>query len=94
MVLGLPDRCGNKVREVIVIDAGATATPVRRPRRCGEPADGREVQALALVSGGSAHEACKDRWHVEDVRYRAADALSPDALADEAEVTIRGEPPP
>jgi hypothetical protein len=47
-----------------------------------------------FADGTVAHHACHERAEVERITVRAANALSPEALADEAEPTIRGEPPP
>jgi hypothetical protein len=65
--------------------------PGDRCRRCGETVDGRSFQVLAFADGSAAHEACEDRWRAEGVVRRAGNASTPEALADEAELTIRGE---
>ncbi len=44
-----------------------------------------------FVDGTGAHHACHERAEVERIRARAANAMTPAALADEAEVTARGE---
>jgi hypothetical protein len=44
-----------------------------------------------LADDTAAHHACHKRPEVERVRRRAAHALAPGALADEAELTVRSE---
>ncbi len=46
---------------------------------------------VMFADGSEAHHACRERAEVERVRARAGNALSVLALADEAEVTVRGE---
>ena len=48
---------------------------------------------VMVADGTGAHHACHERAEVERLRARAANALSSEVLADEAEVTIRGELP-
>jgi hypothetical protein len=47
-----------------------------------------------LADGTALHHGCAERFHVERIRRRAENASSPEALADEAELTVRGEPLP
>jgi hypothetical protein len=47
-----------------------------------------------FAGSGAAHEACEERWRDEDLVRRAGNALPPETLADEAELTARGEPLP
>jgi hypothetical protein len=44
-----------------------------------------------FADGTGAHHACHERAEVERIRRRAANAVSPAALADEAEVAVRGK---
>ena len=61
-------------------------------RRCGGAIDDRGVRAwIPFADNTAAHLECEDAWYVEDVMRRARNALSPETLADEAEVTMRGE---
>jgi hypothetical protein len=46
---------------------------------------------VMFADGTGAHHACHERAEVERIRARAANAMMPAALADEAEVTARGE---
>jgi hypothetical protein len=60
-------------------------------RHCGEVMDWPAPVGRMFADGTAAHHACHERTEVEHIRARAANALSAEALADEAEVTIRGE---
>ena len=46
---------------------------------------------VVFADGTAAHHACYERAEVERIERRAANAVSPEALADEAEVKLRGE---
>jgi hypothetical protein len=59
-------------------------------RYCGRLIDWRN-EGLVFADGTGAHVACEDRRHAELARRQAARALTPDALADPAELMIRGE---
>ncbi len=66
----------------------------RACRRCGGAIVDRGPDAWApFADGTAAHMTCEDAWEVERLRARAGNALSPEALADEAEVTARGAAP-
>ena len=60
-------------------------------RHCGEVMDWPAPVGRMFGDGTAAHHACHERAEVERIRARAANALSAEALADEAEVTVRGE---
>ena len=60
-----------------------------RCRHCGEPLDWRRAGPRAFADGLSAHHGCYEA----DAMRRAELARTPDALADEAEITLRGELP-
>jgi hypothetical protein len=59
-------------------------------RCCGGLIDWRR-DGVAFADGTAAHVLCEDRWHAELARRQAARALTPEALADPAELMIRGE---
>jgi hypothetical protein len=63
-------------------------------RHCGEVMNWPGSVGRTFADGTGAHHACHERAEVARIRARAANALSPEALGDEAEVTIRGEPLP
>jgi hypothetical protein len=66
-----------------------------RCRCCGEPIVWSRPGAIAFADGGSAHVACYERAEAARIRAAARRAVeSPDALADEAELTAHGEPLP
>jgi hypothetical protein len=70
-----------------------TGDPGARCRYCGEPIAWPAAIGLVFADGTAAHPACAERAEVERIRRRAANANTPDALADEAEVMLRpGEP--
>jgi hypothetical protein len=74
-----------------------TATPPdpTRCRRCGAPVDWTRPGGVAFADGGSAHVRCHDEAEVARLVAVAERAVrSSDALADEAELTTRGEPLP
>ncbi len=60
-------------------------------RHCGEVMNWPAPVGVMFADGSGAHHACHERAEVERVRARAGNALSVLALADEAEVTVRGE---
>lgn len=60
-------------------------------RHCGEVMGWPGPVGRMFGDGTAAHHACRERAEVERIRARAANALSAEALADAAEVTIRGE---
>jgi hypothetical protein len=60
-------------------------------RHCGQPMGWPRPVGIVLADGTAAHHACAEWAEVERIRRRGENALSPDALADEAEVTVRGE---
>jgi hypothetical protein len=60
-------------------------------RHCGEVMDWPVPVGRMFADGTGAHHACRERAEVERIRARAANALSAETLADEAELTIRGE---
>jgi hypothetical protein len=67
----------------------------RACRRCGGAIADRGRDAwLPFADGTAAHLTCEDAWDLERLRARAANALSPAALADGAELVARGEPLP
>jgi hypothetical protein len=49
---------------------------------------------IILADGTALHHGCAERFHVERIRRLAENAFSPDAMADEAELTLQGEPLP
>jgi hypothetical protein len=64
-------------------------------RHCGGQLDHALTGALPFVVGDGRHEfahvACYETAEVARLRARAGNATSPPALADEGEVTMRGE---
>ena len=60
-------------------------------KHCGEVMDWPAPVGRMFGDGTAAHHACHERAEVELIRARAANAVTPEALADEAETTIRGE---
>jgi hypothetical protein len=63
-----------------------------RCKRCSEPIKDRGPRAwVPFADGTAAHDDCETRWHVEDRLRRGRAMFSPEVLADEAEVTLRGE---
>ena len=63
-----------------------------RCRCCGDPVVWSRSGAVAFADGGSAHVACYEQAEAARIRAAAHRAVeSPDARADEAEVTVRGE---
>jgi hypothetical protein len=62
-----------------------------RCRRCGGWIENRRPGWLAFGDATVAHVVCEDRWHAELARRQAAGAFTPEALADPAELMIRGE---
>jgi hypothetical protein len=50
-----------------------------------------EAVGVVFGDGTAAHHACDERAEREHIRQRAENAISPEALGDEAELTIRGE---
>ncbi len=60
-------------------------------RHCGEVMNWPSPVGVMFADGTGAHHACHERAEVERIRARAANAMMPAALADEAEVTARGE---
>jgi hypothetical protein len=65
-----------------------------RCRFCGATLGWSQPGALAFADGSAAHVACADRAEVARLLAAGKRAVeSPDALADEAEVTLRGELP-
>jgi hypothetical protein len=61
---------------------------------CREPMGWPGPSGVVFADGTAAHHACYERTEVERVRRQAGNALSPDALADEAVLCVRGEPLP
>jgi len=62
-----------------------------RCRRCSGRIEDRRPGWLAFADGTAAHVACEDRWERECVGRHA---FWPEAIAEEAGVTIRREPLP
>ena len=60
-------------------------------RHCGEAMGWPGPVGITFADGTAAHLGCHDRAEVERYRRRAANATTPAVLADEAEVTVRGE---
>jgi hypothetical protein len=60
-------------------------------KHCGEAMNWPAPVGRIFGDGTGAHHACHERAEVTRIRARADNALSPAALADEAEVTVRGE---
>ena len=60
-------------------------------RHCGDRLNWPGPVGVTFADGTGAHHACHERAEVDRVRARAANALSAEALADEVEVTVRGE---
>ena len=60
-------------------------------RHCGEAMDWPGPVGRMFADGTGAHHACHERAEVERIRARAANAVSPEALGDAAELTVRGE---
>jgi hypothetical protein len=46
---------------------------------------------VVFADGSAAHHACDEHAELARIRHRAAGAFTPEALADEAELTARGE---
>jgi hypothetical protein len=46
---------------------------------------------VVLADGTALHHRCSELFHIERMRRRAENAFSADAMADEAELCIRGE---
>ena len=63
-------------------------------RHCGGLIEDLRPGWLAFGDGTAAHLGCHDRAEVERIKARAAKALSREAVADPAELTVRGEPLP
>jgi hypothetical protein len=67
----------------------------RACRRCGRAVGpGRAADRARFADGTASHEGCEDHWRVADAVRRARHALTPEALADPAELVVRGEAPP
>jgi hypothetical protein len=49
---------------------------------------------VILGDGTALHQRCSETFHVERIRRLARNTHSPDAMADEAELTAGGEPLP
>ena len=60
-------------------------------KHCGEVMDWPGPVGRMFGDGTGAHHACHERAEVKRIRVKAANALSAEALADPAEVTIRGD---
>ena len=60
-------------------------------RHCGEPMGWPRPVGLTLGDGTALHHRCAELFEVDRVKSRAANALTPAALVDEAELTARGE---
>ena len=60
-------------------------------RHCGEVMGWPAPVGVMFADGTGAHHGCHERSEVERIRRRAANAATPAALRDPAEVTIRGE---
>ncbi len=60
-------------------------------RHCGGLIEDLRPGWVPFADGTAAHLGCHDAAEVERIRARAANATTPAALADEAEVTARGE---
>jgi hypothetical protein len=46
---------------------------------------------VVLADGTALHHRCSELFHVDRIKRLAANAFSPDAMADKAELCIRGE---
>jgi hypothetical protein len=63
-----------------------------RCRRCGGEIDWRVPGSLAFADGSAAHGACDEQAELVCLAAAGRRAVaSPDALADQAEVMLRGE---
>jgi hypothetical protein len=62
-----------------------------RCRWCGGRVGWPRPVGLVFADGTAAHHACNDRPKAERVCRRPGADGSPESLADEAEVTVRGE---
>jgi hypothetical protein len=60
-------------------------------KHCGGVMNWPAPVGVMFADGTGAHHACHEQAEVERIKARAANAVSPAALADEAEVTIRCE---
>jgi hypothetical protein len=60
-------------------------------KHCGEVLNWPAPVGVMFADGTGAHHACHERAEVERIRARAANATTPAALADEAELTARGK---
>ncbi len=63
-------------------------------RHCGDPLAWPGPVGITFADGTGAHHACHERAEVERIRARAKNAVSREAAADPAELTVRGEPLP
>ncbi len=63
-------------------------------RHCGEVMNWPAPVGVMFADGTGAHHACHERAEVERIRARAKNAVSREAAADPAELTVRGEPLP
>ena len=59
-------------------------------KHCGEVMDWPAPVGRMFGDGTAAHHACHERAEVERIRRQASNAVTPAALADEAEVTVHG----
>lgn len=60
-------------------------------RHCGGAIEARLPGWIPFTDGTAAHLACYEVAEAERLHARAACCFAPDVLADEAEVTMRGE---
>ena len=60
-------------------------------RHCGEVMNWPGPVGRTFADGTAAHHGCHERAEVARIRRRAANAITSDALADEAELVVCGE---
>ena len=63
-------------------------------KHCGEAMDWPAPVGRMFADGTGAHHACHEHAELERIRRRAANAFSPEAATDPAELTVHGEPLP
>jgi hypothetical protein len=73
------------------LKAASSAADGTRCRYCGEAMGWPRPVGIVFADGTAAHHACDERAEVERLRRQAALGCTPEAQADAAELTIRGE---
>ena len=68
------------------------STTSERCRYCGEPTGWPRPVEIVFGDGAALHHHCYERAEVERIRRHASNANTPEAMADEAELMIHGEP--